>query len=451
MTDTAGAGCERWGVIGGGFLGMTLALRLAQRGHEVVLLERAPQLGGLAGTWQLGPVHWDRHYHVTLYSDTCLRGLLEELGLEQDLRWVQTRTGCYGGGELYSVSDAIEFLRFPPLRLVDKLRLAGTIVLASRIRDWRRLEGQDVSDWLRRWSGRRTFDAFWRPLLRAKLGDNYQRTSAAFIWAVIQRLYAARRHGLKRERFGYLPGGYARILDRFAQVLVEHGVELRTSSTVTGVHSEGGEVLVRVAQRGDERFDEVVLTSPAPVIPGLVPQLNDAEKVRFESIDYQGIVCASILLRRPVAGYYLTNIIDEDLPFTGVVEMTALVDPAWFGGHHLVYLPRYVAADDPFMELEDEQVQQRFLEGLMRMHPHLHEDDVLAFRISRVRYVLPIPRLAYSSHLPPVTTSVPGVHVVNSAQIVNGTLNVNETIQLAERTVEPITDSIARSGAGAWR
>ena len=32
-------------------------------------------------------------------------------------------------------------------------------------------------------------------------------------------------------------------------------------------------------------------------------------------------------------------------------------------------------------------------------------------------------------------TSIPGVAVVNSSQIVNGTLNVNETVQLAGRAV----------------
>ena len=35
--------------------------------------------------------------------------------------------------------------------------------------------------------------------------------------------------------------------------------------------------------------------------------------------------------------------------------------------------------------------------------------------------------------LPPLTTSIPDVYVVNSAQIANGTLNVNETLALATR------------------
>ena len=37
---------------------------------------------------------------------------------------------------------------------------------------------------------------------------------AAFIWATIARMYAARRSGLKEERFGYVPGGYARVLEK---------------------------------------------------------------------------------------------------------------------------------------------------------------------------------------------------------------------------------------------
>ena len=45
-------------------------------------------------------------------------------------------------------------------------------------------------------------------IIAAKLGESYQKTSAVFIWATIQRLYGARRSGLKKEMFGFVPGGY---------------------------------------------------------------------------------------------------------------------------------------------------------------------------------------------------------------------------------------------------
>ena len=40
---------------------------------------------------------------------------------------------------------------FPPLRLIDKLRLGATIFRAARIKNWRRLEQIPVADWLARW------------------------------------------------------------------------------------------------------------------------------------------------------------------------------------------------------------------------------------------------------------------------------------------------------------
>jgi protoporphyrinogen oxidase len=421
---------RRWAIVGGGLLGATLALRLAAAGQRVTLFERSPGLGGLASAWQLDDVLWDRHYHVTLLSDGRTRNLLAELGVEADMRWVVTRTGCYADGKLYSVSNAVEFIKFPPLRLVDRFRLGWTVLYASRVRDWKRLEEVGVEDWLSRLSGRRAFSAFWRPLLRSKLGDDYRNASAAFIWAVIQRLYAARRSGLKKELFGYLPGGYGRILALLAARLGEAGVDLRLGAAVEAVGSEG-RPFVRHGG-GTEHFDEVVVTVAAPIAARLIAGLPVAEQDALGGISYQGIVCASLLLSRPLSPYYVTNITDEGFPFTGVIEMTALVDPAEFGGRHLVYLPCYVPSDDELLHASDEALRTTLISGLKRMHPDLAEEQVLAFRVSRERYVLPIPTVGYSKRLPAKDTGLPGVHIVNSAHIVNGTLNVNETVQLAE-------------------
>src|SRR6185369_15488980 len=163
------------------------------------------------------------------------------------------------------MSNTLEFLRFPPLRLIDKLRLGFTIFYASKIKRWRRLEQVWVTDWLRRWSGRRTFEKIWLPLLRAKLGENYKYASAAFIWAIIARMYAARRTGLKKEMFGYVRGGYARILERFADLLRRDGIALRLGSRVARVSRDTGGMTVETADGRREVFDRVVVTSPAPV------------------------------------------------------------------------------------------------------------------------------------------------------------------------------------------
>lgn len=441
---------ERWAIVGGGILGLTLAHRLAKAGKQVTLFEAGESLGGLASAWQMDDVIWDRHYHVTLLSDIQLRCLLAELGLEEEMQWVTTKTGVYANGHLYSVSNAIEFFRFPPLHLLDKIRLALTILYASRLKDWRPLEKIRVTDWLKRWSGQRTFQKFWLPLLRAKLGENYTKASAAFIWAIIARLYAARRTGLKQELFGYLPGGYARMLQRFGQMLEQEGVTIKLLHRATQIRSlSSGQVSLEFSNQTCETFDQVVVTAAAPIASQLCPQLTVTEHDRLNGIEYQGIICASLLLKQPLSPYYVTNITDDWVPFTGVIEMTALVDPESFSGRTLIYLPKYVAANDRLFSHSDQEIEQAFVAALERMYPHFHRSDVLSFCVSRVNYVLPISTLNYSSHLPSMHTSLPGIHIVNSAHILNGTLNVNETIQLAERAARQLLSQTRQAKLGA--
>ena len=424
---------ERLAIVGGGVLGMTLAHRLAQAGKNVTLFEASQQLGGLASAWQLGDVVWDRHYHVTLMSDTHTRGLLDELELEREMRWVQTKTGFYTDGRLHSMSSSLEFLKFPPLSLVDKSRLAATIFYASKIKDWKKLEQVPVSAWLRRLSGEQTFQKIWLPLLRAKLGENYRDTSAAFIWTTIARMYAARRSGFKKEMFGYVPGGYARVLDTFSRRLFSERVYTRTGHPIREIRKQPtGHVTLHYGDDTRNNFDRVIVTAAAPVAARMVQGLEDGERSRLHSIRYLGVICASVLMKRPLAGYYVTNIPDSSIPFTGVIEMSALVDREEFGGNHLVYLPKYVSPDDPMFEIPDAELENRFLSGLEKMYPGFDRSDVLTFKVSRVRHVVALPTLNYSELIPPMQSSIAGLYMVNSSQIVNGTLNVNESVQLAQ-------------------
>ena len=426
-----------WGIVGGGVLGLTLALRLSEQGDSVTVIERSPQIGGLAASWQIGDITWDRHYHVTLASDDHLLALLDRLGLTDEITWHHTRTAVLAGGELHSVSSPLELLRFPPLSMIDKVRLAGNLAYATRVRDWRRLEAIPVATWLRRWSGRRTFDAFWKPLLESKLGDAYRETSAAFIWATIQRLTAARQKGLSDETFGYVGGGYARVFERFGEVLEERGVQLRLGTAVARVGPAAGSVAVDLADGDQLAFDRVAVTAAAPLAARLCDGLTDDEVARLEAIRYLGIVCPSVVLRKPVPDFYVTNITDPGLPFTGIINMSALIGP--INGHTLLYLPRYLSPTDPLFEQSDTAIEDSFLGGLRRVFPHLTAEDVVAVRTSRVRAVMALPMLNYSERVPRIETSVPGLYLVSSTNIVNGTLNVNESVQLADSAIELIS------------
>ncbi|MBC7188053.1 MAG: FAD-dependent oxidoreductase, partial [Calditrichaeota bacterium] len=398
-------------------------------------------LGGLVRSSSIGDVSWDSYYHVILPSDSRLQALLGELGLSGQLVWKQTRTGLLIDGRLYSVSNMREFVSLPALTLLDKLRLGANILYASRTRNWQRLEQLHAVEWLRTWSGTRTCTRFWVPLLRAKLGEEYRAASAAFIWATMARLYSARRTGAKREELGYVQGGYAAVVGTLERALHERGVKVRCSHRLCRVEPEaGGGYLLRFDNGATNGAGKVVLTMPNPAIVSACPWLSASEAKRLAGATYMGIVCLALLLRKPLAGFYTTNIADGDFPFTGIIEMSSLIDPDTFGGRSLVYLPKYVPADDPVLLAPAEEILYSFVEELRRVYPALGLEDVVGWSVNREQHVFALPTLRYSEIAPPMRTVAPGVFIVNSAQIVNTTLNVNEAVRQAEEAAQLLRD-----------
>ena len=430
---------EKFGIVGGGIMGMTLALRLAQQGKKVTLFESATELGGLVSSWKMNDVEWDKFYHVILLSDFRTRNILKEIGLEDKIEWVETKTGFYMNGKLYSMSDTIEFLKFPTLNLIDKFRLGLTILVASKIKNWKRLEKIPVTEWLQKWSGTNTFNKIWLPLLRAKLGESYTKTSAVFIWATIQRLYGARRSGLKKEMFGYVPGGYKIVVEAFKQKLLAEGVDIKTRYIANEIKAApGNKAQVSFTDGMIEEFDKVISTLPSGLSAKICNGLSEKEIQKLNDINYLGVICVAVLLDKPVSDFYVTNITDAWVPFTGVIEMSALVDKKYFGNNHLIYLPKYVSPIDPLFNYSDEEIKKFFISNFKKMYPWLTDDNLKFVGVARARHVITVLTKNYSANLPQVATSIPNVFIVNTSYILDGTLNVNETIRVAETKLKEI-------------
>lgn len=412
-------------------MGMALAERLSEAGHEIHVFERAGQPGGLA-TWQdFGPFVWDRFYHVILPSDRSLVGFLRRIGLGDRLRWRGTRTGYYVNGRLWSLSNGWEFLRFPLLSPWNKARLAWTILYCSRIVDWRRLEDQTVEEFLVRHAGRATFDKFWKPLLLAKLGENYRRVSAVFIWTYVKRLFSARDPATQKEQLGYVAGGYRTVFETLERRIARSGGRLVTGVEVVSIHEDSTGLLAVATAVEQELFDRVIFTGPVNVMRRVVsPRLVDAPAA--VDIEYLGVLCLVLVTRRPVVPFYVVNISDETVPFTGVIGMTSLVSTDETAGLHLTYCPKYVSADDALLRLSDAELLERFIGGFRRMFPDFGDADIVSARIHRADRVQPLQVKGYSRLVQPVRTRSSRFFVVNTAQFVHSTLNNNEVIRAVD-------------------
>lgn len=418
----------RIGIIGGGLMGLALADHLGSAGHRVTVYERADQPGGLATWHDFGPFTWDRFYHVILPTDAALVEFIRRIGLGERLRWRATHTGFYVDGSIHPLSSGLDFLRFPLLGLWSKLRLAATILYCSRISDWRPLESMTVEDFLVRHSGRATFEKMWKPLLLAKLGENYRRVSAVFIWSYVKRLFSARDAAAQKESLGYVSGGYRTVFRRLLERIAGSGGEVRLGADVKSVRPRAGGGIEVCADGTAEAFDKVIFTGPVNVLrgvadPGLaqVPEQGD--------IEYLGVLCMALVTRTPFCPYYVLNIADERVPFTGVIGMSSVVETAETAGLHLTYLPKYVLADDPALRRPDEELKAEFLAGFRRMFPEFPQSDIVGVHLNRAVKVQPLQVLHYSRKVQAPRTSHRDFYVVNTAQFSSSTLNNNEVIR----------------------
>ena len=422
---------------------MALSYKLAGPGKQISLFERDDQWGGLATYHDYGDFFWDRFYHVILPQDRDLLGLLQEIGLKEELRWKQTLTGYYINQKTYSISNSKEFLFFPPLDIISKVRLAFTILGANRIKDWRQLEDQSIEEWLVKMGGRRTFEKFWKPLLLAKLGENYKRVSAVFIWTYITRLFAARDSSAKKEQMGYVAGGYKAVFERLESELSNKGVSLHLNSTVENMRPDKrGGIWVKV--NGQEKhFDKVIFTSPTSVLekvadPSLVSLQGDHRKV-----EYLGVICMVLATKREITPYYVVNISDEKIPFTGVIGMSSLVDRQYTNGHHLTYFPKYILNTDPMLHKPEEELKADFLAGVKAMYPDLKDEEIVSVHLNRAIRVQPLQVLNYDQIRPHVETLNPDLYVLNTSQFINDTLNNDSVARHVNRFMEQYQSEFA--------
>ncbi len=407
------------GIIGGGIMGISLGYFLSRRGAKVTIYEASPVLGGLAGPIYLEDgTAVDRFYHAILSSDRHLRELCEELGIADQLRFKETKTGFYYKGAIHPMNNIVDFLKFPPLGWIDRFRLGLTVLAAQFIKDWRQLEGISVQDWLIKWSGRTTFQNIWRPMLKAKFDGGFENTPATYMWARLVRMKSTREGANQKEMAGHLIGGYITLIKAMMEKILAAGGEVLLNKAVREIVLENGRARgIRLASGEVIHYDKVVCTLQTPIFQKLIPGADPKYHAFLSRTEYLGIIAPLLVLDRPLTGCWTLNITDDRFPFTGVIETTAYIDPKYVGGHHLVYLPKYTAPGSPWQQKSDEEIRSIWLENLQAMFPDFDPSHIRYFLVHRERYVEPLHGLNGTDAIPAVKTPIENLFLATTAQI----------------------------------
>jgi protoporphyrinogen oxidase len=420
-------------VIGAGAMGLAAGYHALKRGHQVTVLEAAPEPGGMAAHFDLGGLSIERYYHFICKADRPTFELLDELGLGDRMRWVATSMGYYFDGRLESWGDPVSLLRFPKLSLVEKLRYGAMMFFAVRRRDAGGLEHVSAKDWITRWCGASAYERLWAPLFRLKFYQYADNISAAWIWTRIKRLGTSRRSMLQEE-LGYIEGGSETLIHALVAAIRKRGGEVRLSIPASRVAVEAGRVTGVVA--GAETFpaDAVISTVPTPLVPRLAPELPAADLARYGAIANIGVVCVVFRLKRSVSPHFWINISDPRFEIPGIVEFSNLRPT----GDTVVYIPYYMPVTHPKFARSDEFFRTEGFGYLKLINPALSESDVIACYVGRLRHAQPVCPPGFAAMLPPVQTAIAGLQIADTCFYYPADRGIAESVRLGKAMAERI-------------
>lgn len=419
MTEdrTAAERRPRVAVIGGGFCGLAAAWELGRLGLRATVLEADSEVGGLAGSFAVGGTRLEKFYHHWFAGDADMMRLIAELGLTGRVETRATRTGTWFAGDFFALSTPLDLLRFRPLPFVDRLRLGLLALRARRARDWRALEDRTAADWLRELGGERVWRVVWEPLLRGKFGDLADEVAAVWFWSKL-KLRGGSRGKRGEERLAYFRGGFATLADALADAIRAQGGEVRTDFPVARPIMEAGRAAGVAGPDGTVRADAVIATPAPSVVADLVAACAPpGYAASLRRIRYLANVCVVLELDRSLSDFYWLNINDPGFPFVGAIEHTNFEPASTYGGRRVVYLSRYLPADDPAWRRPDGETVDFAFAHLRRMFPDLDRGRVLAAHVWRARWAQPVVERGYRALIPEARAPLDGLWLANMAQI----------------------------------
>lgn len=410
-------------VIGGGLAGITSALRLADAGLDVTLLEGRPRLGGLAFSFRRGELTVDNGQHVYLRCCTAYRWFLDRVDgtrlapLQNRLDVPVLDVGQPSGPRLGRLRRnglpvpfhlAAGLAGYPHLSLAERAGVGRAALALGRLDpDDPALDDIDFGSWLaRHGQSPRTIEALWDLVGVATLNATAPNSSLALAAKVFKT-------GLLSER-GAADIGWASVplgdvhdtLSRKALDSAGVRTELRTKAGSLTRTDDGRWVVDTGAERIEA--DTVVLAVPQRETHALLPEGALDAPERLLEIGSSPILNVHVVYDRKVLRQPFFAALGSPVQWVfDRTEASGLTGPGQ-------YLAVSQSAADEEIDLPVAELRERYLPELERLLPAARGAGIRDFFVTRERTATFAPAPGVGRLRPGTRTRAPGLFLAGA-------------------------------------
>ncbi len=420
-------------VIGGGPMGLSVCHELTKMGFSPDLIEADDRLGGMAACFDFANQKIERYYHFHCTGDLAFQKKVKELGLENQLKWKNTKMGFFYKNKLYKWGSVASVLKFPKISLISRFRYLLHALRCLTIKDWNHLDKVSASFWLKKWLGKNGYRIFWMKLFKYKFFQYSDNISAAWIWSRIQRLGKSRR--FLKETLGYLKGGSDQLIESISNEIELLGGKIYLNSKVKSItpqNNGGGKIIFKNKERV---YDLIISTIPLPLLGNIFQSGGVEKKICNLYFNCKSIACACVILnlKKPFSDNFWVNINDDRFKIPGVIEMSNLRPTLG----SIVYIPFYMPTDTPDYQREDKDFINDAWQCLKQINTSLTDDDLMHSYCNRYIFAQPICETDHLSKLPPINP-FKNIFTVDTTIYYPDDRGISESIEYGEKLAKSI-------------
>src|SRR3989338_453722 len=417
------------GIIGAGFVGLSAALCLAERGDKVVVFEKESSPGGLAGGFKRKNWKWtlEQHYHHWFTNDTHVINLAKKL--KHRVITKRPKTSTFFDCVIYQTDSPMSLLRFSPIPFLDRIRTGVGIALLRFNPFLKPFEKISASGFIKKVMGTSSWKVLWEPLFKGKFGEYSDLICASWFWSRISK---------RTSSLVYPTGGFLNFAQKIESKLRILNAKFHYNTVVESLRNIKGRILVVTGVGKRYYFDKVICTLPTTVFIKMTHGIPESYKNSYSGLPGLGAINLILSLKQKFFedNTYWLNINDRSYPFLALVEHTNYMDNKFYNGEHLLYIGNYLSHDHDYFSKNKEELLKIFIPYLKKINPEFKRSMINDYWLFKTAFAQPVVATNYSEKIPPIKTPINGVFLANIQQVYPHDRGTNYAVELGEKVAD---------------